>query len=182
MTTTLFVSVALSALACYAIYIGWATQKKRWAYAGWAGIAVSIVAWCNALGTEFGITVGLCLPAIMVWLGIGRHAKAEKTKPDADKPPHQWQWQGKAIALTSWHILYVLIVQMVTFSLIVVALVYQLPISEPKQMATGVIILPLVWGVLAYWYVMSEHKLRHILFSVVLAAVAALYLFGVAHG
>ena len=59
MTTTIIISSALTVLACYAIYLGWATQNRRLSYVGWAGVLLSIVTWCLALGVEFGVLIGL---------------------------------------------------------------------------------------------------------------------------
>ena len=182
MTTTILISGTLTVLACYAIYLGWATQNRRWAYAGWVGILFSIVTWRLALGVEFGVLIGLSLPAIAVWIGIARHAKFEKVKSGIIKPQHVWRWQGKAVLQQVWHILFVLFIQLFAFSVIVVAAMYQLPVSEPKQMATGAILLPLVWGGFAYWYIMSERKVWHVVALVASAAIAGLYLFGVTHG
>ena len=182
MTTTIFISGTLSVLACYAIYLGWAAHKRYWAYAGWAGLLLSLVTWCLALGVEIGVLIGVCLPAIAVWLGIARHAKFEKVKSGVFKPQHVWRWQGKAVIQQVWHILFVLLIQLFAFSVIVVAAMYQLPVSEPKQMATGAILLPLIWGGFAYWYTMSDRKVWHVVALVASAAIAGLYLFGVTHG
>ena len=182
MTTTIIISSALSVLACYAIYLGWATQNRRLSYVGWAGVLLSIVTWCLALGVEFGVLIGLSLPAIAVWIGIARHAKSEKVKSVIIKPQHIWRWQGKTVVQQVWHILFVLLIQLFAFSVIVVAAMYQLPVSEPKKMATGAILLPLIWGGFAYWYTMSDRKVWHVVALVASAAIAGLYLFGVTHG
>lgn len=182
MSSTIILSGALSLLACYAIYFGWAAQKRLWAYVGWAGLVLSVVAWSSALGVEYGIAVGLFVPAIGVWAGIAQHASVEPVKPLIHKPAHQWRWRGKSIAINAWHIAYVLLIQLFAFCLIVAALINQLPMSESKQMATGAIVLPLLWGVFAYGYVMSDRKWRHVVGLFLLAVVAALYLFGVTHG
>ena len=171
-----------SAVAAGGVYMGWRNSSVVYAWLGWLAVAGSVYCWYLALGVEYGLTIGLSLAALTVWAAIAVEANPQRQTSERVKPAHQWQFAPGQIARQTGHILYVLPGQMVICALIMIAVVYQMPVSEPKQMATGVLVMPVLWGLLAYWYVMSSRKWLHIVLSVGAAALAGLWLFGGAHG
>ena len=177
-----FLALIVSTVAACGVYLGWRHRSLLYAVLGWLVMAASIYAWYFALGLEYGLTIGLCLPALTVWVAIVAEANPQSEVRARVKPPHQWRVAPRQIARHTGHILYVLPGQMFICALIMIALVYQLPVSEPKQMATGVLLMPVLWGLLAYWYVLSARKWLHIVLSVGAAALAGVWLLGGAHG
>ncbi|MDC8829269.1 hypothetical protein [Alteromonas gilva] len=174
--------VLASLLGTYMIYLGWQRSQTSRSVAGWLAVLAGIAAFIPAVGIEFALTIGLSLPAIGVWLGIRQEAHQQRTARVISKAPHQWQFNWAAVVTNTWHTLYVLPVLLFACGVTVIALVYQLPVSEPKQMAIGVTAMPVLWGVVAYFYMMSARKVRHVLGCLLLAGLAAVYLFGVSHG
>ena len=177
-----FLALVGSTVAAGGIYLGWRNSSAVYAWLGWLAVAGSVYCWHLVLGVEYGLTIGLCLPALTVWAAIAVEASPQRQTRERVKPAHQWRVAPRQIARQTGHILYVLPGQMFICALIMIAVVYQLPVSEPKQMATGVLVMPVLWGLLAYWYVLSSRKWLHIVLSLGAAAVAGLWLFGGAHG
>ncbi|NVK55791.1 MAG: hypothetical protein HWE26_09260 [Alteromonadaceae bacterium] len=171
-----------SLLGTYIIYLGWQRNRVLWSAAGWLGVLVSLLLFIPVMGSEYAITIGLSLPAIGVWLGIQKEAQQQRSARHVTKATHHWQFKWQPVVANIWHALYVLPVLMFACGLMVITLVYQLPVSEPKQMAIGVTTMPVLWGVIAYYYVMSARKLSHVMGCLLFAGLAAAYLFGVSHG
>lgn len=177
-----FLASVTTVLATSLLYHGWRKSTTGYSVAGWCGVVASTGLWCKALSMEYGLTIGLTLPALAVWIGIAMQAKPQRAPRLPAKPPHRWQFVPRQIAQNKGHALYLLPGQLFICALIMIALVYQLPVSEPKQMAIGVLMMPVLWGVLAYGYMMSRRKGLHIGASVACALIAGLWLFGGTHG
>lgn len=181
-----FLALIATMLATSLVYLGWRNSATGFSFAGWSGLVACIGLWCATLGTEFGLTIGLTLPAVLVWGGILREAAkqhgGERVRTLPVKPAHRRQLAPRHIAKNTAHALYLLPGQLFICALIMIALVYQLPVSEPKQMAIGVLMMPVLWGVLAYGYMMSKRKLMYVGMSLACALVAGLWLFGGMHG
>ncbi|MAJ70142.1 MAG: hypothetical protein CBB67_001090 [Alteromonadaceae bacterium TMED7] len=177
-----FLALVGSTVAAGGIYLSWRNSSAVYAWLGWLAAAGSVYCWYLVLGVEYGLTIGLCLPALTVWAAIAVEANPQRQSTARIKPAHQWRLAPRQIALQTGHILYVLPGQLFICALIMIAVVYQLPVSEPKQMAIGVLVMPVLWGLLAYWYGLSSRKWLHIAISSGAAVVAGLWLFGGAHG
>lgn len=177
-----FLALVVSALAAIGLYFGWRHKSPVYALLGWLSVVGSVYVWYLALNLEFGVTIALLLPALTVWLGIASQATRQRQLVKRVKPAHQWKIAPGQIARNTGHILYVLPGQMFICAIIMIAVVYQLPMSEPKQLATGALMMPVLWGILAYWYVLSSRKWVHIILSLSVASFAGWWLFGGIHG
>ena len=162
----------------YLVYLSWKRHSTPLAVWGWALLLGSIPIWIFAQGPEFGTIYALCLPAFFVWLGIFQEQKWQQSTNPVFKTTTQWRWNNAKVWANTGHVLFVLPVLMLASSSITISMVFLLPMSDANKMATGVIALPIVWGVMAFWYQISANKKAPLLFSVIGTALSCYHLFG----
>jgi hypothetical protein len=171
----LITATGASLAAITTLYKSWRTQAPAFFYAGLMIFILSCVAWSYSQGWEFGLVYGLCLPALLVWPFIG----ASQTLLPAPKNSPQSRAIDTSVSTAlrhTGHMLVVLPGLMLTSLLLSMAVSLRLPFAEAGQLATGIILLPLIWGGLAYHYLATVHKTKALFAYLVLSILSALML------
>jgi len=167
----------LTLVFTYIVYISWKKQSASLAWVGWLGLFGNTSIWITASGPEFGVIYAFFLPAIFVWLGIYSEQKKLSISSPIVKSQTKWQWQPKKVSQNVGHGLYLLIGLLLVSSLLTIAGVYLLPMSEPTKMAIGIITVPMIWGILAFWYLATTSKIKPLLFSLFSIIACGAFLF-----
>lgn len=171
-------ALLMGLVGCVLIYQGWKTHSRPYAFSGWVITFMSLPLWIAAEGPEFGLIYGLCMPALFIWLGVLKEQKRQKETPDIVKHATKWSWNRRKVMANTANVLFLLPGLMIISSLLTITGVYFLPITEPSQMATGIIMLPMLWGILSYWYLATPNKRIPLSFCLLSATLCAFYLFG----
>lgn len=165
-------------IGSYLVYFSWKRHSHSIAALGWTCLMASLPLWILAQGPEFGVIYGLSLPALYVWLGVLKEQKWQGSVKVIPKDTTQWCWNGRKVAINFAIALYMLPGLMVLSSVMTTSAVYLLPTSEANQMAIGIIALPVLWGCLAHWYLVSVNKRPPLLITFIGAGLSAFHLFG----
>ncbi len=117
----------------------------------------SIYPWGKALGFEYGTVLFFAVPALTAWFVIVKNmsgfARAEQGVLSTAKG-----FEGKLCRTDVF--IFFLIVPLCGLSSLLssLAIALLMPISRTNQMATAVVLLPLFWGILGSWVVMSQRR------------------------
>ena len=149
--------ISLSGLGC--LFYSWKRQPASAIYraAGWVLLTGSFYLWGRTLGFEFGSIFFFAVPALAAWIVIivnmSGFARAEQRVLA--------KATGLALKLGGMDMfLFFMIVPVCGLSSLLssLAIAVLLPVSRVNQMATAVVLLPLIWGTLASWVVMSSRR------------------------
>lgn len=165
-------AAGLSAATLATLYKSWRAQAPAVFYAGVVLLVVSCVAWSYSQGWEYGLVYALCLPGLLVWPFIA--ANQVQLPPPKNAP--QARIIPVSVRLAFYHIgnyLVVLVGLLLTSLLASLAICRQLPFAEAGQLATCVVLLPLVWGLLVYHYLAVQSKPKALILYVVISAASA---------
>ncbi|NKB38722.1 MAG: hypothetical protein GKR93_16435 [Gammaproteobacteria bacterium] len=146
--------ISLSGLGC--LFYSWKRQPDSAIYrtAGWILLTGSIYPWGRALGFEYGTILFFAVPALASWFVISTNMSGFARAEQGVLP----ETKGFDLKLGRVDMyLFLLIVPVCGLSSLLssLAIAVLLPVSLTNQMATAVILLPLIWGALGSWVVMS---------------------------
>ncbi|BFT30110.1 hypothetical protein D210916BOD24_12860 [Alteromonas sp. D210916BOD_24] len=167
MLTVAASGLTLAALAT--VYKSWRSQASAYLYAGIVVWLVSAICWSYAQGWEFGVLYALCLPAILVWPLIAlnqTHLPMPKNIPQ----PRAFDFSRKSVVSHLANYFVVLVLLLVVSVLLTLGICTVLPFSIAGQLATGTVLLPVLWGLIVYHYLVTTHKLKVLGVYVLLAA------------
>ncbi len=171
----------LLTLVCVGIfYMSWQSQSSRLFILACVVLIASNVCWSFWLGWELGLVFSVSVIPILVWPLIAREQKSVgnvETIPRRTLPPLKW---GQAITHTG-HWLVVMLVHMLLATIVTVCLCFWLPIEETNQLALGIVLLPLVWAAMSYFYLTSKTYWQTLILQafVALLALMSLWLRGI---
>lgn len=168
---SLSIAAVLSVAAIAAIYQSWRKQALAWCYSGIVVFIVSSIAWSFSQGWEFGIVYALCAPALVVWPFIAKN-QVVLADPRHLPQPRRVDISLKRAGLHLCHGAVVLIGLLVTSLLVSVAVSLRLPFADAGQLAVVIVLLPLLWGMLAYHYLATSSKGKAVVTYTVLSAVS----------
>ena len=155
--------------ALTAVYKSWRAQAPTFLYLGLTLWLVSSVCWSFAQGWEFGVLYALCIPAILVWPFIllnQTHLPQPKNVPQ----PRGFDFSGKTVMGNVANYVVVLGVLLAVSVLLTLGLCALLPFSIAGKLATGTVLLPILWGLIVYHYLAAVNKLKVISIYAVVAA------------
>ena len=161
----------LTLAAVATVYKSWRSQTPAFLYIGLLVWLISTICWSYAQGWEFGLLYALCIPAILVWPFI---ALNQTVLPEPKNRPlaRPLDFSRKQVLNNIGNYLVTLVVLLVVSVLITLALCALMPFSIAGKLATGVVLLPLLWGLFVYHYLATASKLKVLGGSILLAAVS----------
>lgn len=171
----LLTASGLSLAAIASLYKSWRARAPAFAYSCIMLFSVSCVVWSLSQGWEYGLVYSLCLPGLLVWLFIGAnqiHVAAPKNTP----APRQVNATLKRALTHTGHMVVVLPGLMVVSLLIAMAVSLRMPTAASGQLATGIALLPVIWGLLVYHYLATNAKVNALVYYVIVSAISALML------
>lgn len=172
--------LVLGATGVAGLYSAW----RRFALSGaavvaasWALIAVSLWAWSRAFGAEFGVSFALI--AFSLFGGLALLVNFEVRERKGDRPANT---QAVTIDPRSWGrhgLLFFAVVPLAGAASIfcTVLLCGLLPWHDTDKMVLAVLLVPVVWGLAAYWVCADSRPLRPIAVLLACALAPALYLY-----
>ena len=144
---------------------------------GWLLLAVSLCGWILLTGAEYGTVFALTIPALFAWLMIAGQRRKGRRKASAPRtvqpmPAPSWPEIGRNIARFIW-----LFVGLgVAMLLVSVALVMQLPFAANLNLASALLVFPLLWAASVCWFLSSRKPWKVSLLSTAAALVSSLWL------
>ncbi|WP_166425585.1 hypothetical protein [Paraglaciecola sp. 20A4] len=173
----LLFAIALGLIGSYLLYLSWKQHRAILATFGWGSLLATVPLFVMALGEEFGTVFALSLPAVYVWMGIIQEKKTQLPSKHIERVIAQPQFNAKKLMRNSSYVLYHLVLLMIVSSLLAIALLDLLPLERLTELATGIIILPLIWSGLSFWHLAATNKRNPLLFSALVSVASSLYLF-----
>ena len=167
MLTVAASGLTLAALAT--VYKSWRAQASAYLYAGLVVWLVSAICWSYAQGWEFGVLYALCIPAIIVWPFIALN-QTYLPLPKNLPQPRALDFSKKVLINNIVNYLVILVLLLVVSVLLTLGICAVLPFSIAGQLATGTVLLPILWGLIVYHYLVTTHKLKVLSVYVLLAA------------
>lgn len=150
-------SLTLAALGV--VYKSWREQASTYLYLGLVVWLASAVCWSMAQGWEFGVLYALCIPAILVWPFIALN-QTFLPQPKNVPQPRSFDFAPGTVAANVANYVVVLVVLLVVSVLITLGVCALLPFSIAGQLATGTVLLPVLWGLFIYHFLATSHKLK----------------------
>ncbi|MEM9171217.1 MAG: hypothetical protein AAGA84_00775 [Pseudomonadota bacterium] len=156
--------IIVLALLCAATGIGlnlWSWQGGRQyprtaVIAGWLCVAASVALWSAEIDVEFGLVVGLGIASVLAWLIVStqlRHKPATLRHVERRSPS-----VPGARTVGRQFVLFVLVMLLAGIAslLLSMGLSRLMPADEITRLATVMLLLPIVWGVLAFVITYSQ--------------------------
>lgn len=168
----LVAAVGLSVAALATVYKSWRAQAPAFFYVGLVLLLISCVLWSYSQGWEVGLVYALCLPGLLVWPFIS--ANQIQLPPPRNTP--RARKISVSVKSTFYHIsnyLVVLVGLLLTSLLASLAICRQLPFAEAGQLATSVVLLPIMWGLLGYHYLACQSKPKALIVYILMIAASA---------
>lgn len=171
----LLTACGLSLAAIATLYQSWRARAPAFFYGGIAVLGASCLGWSFSQGWEYGLVYALCLPGLLVWLFIGanqRHQPPPKTTP----APRQVSATLQRALVHTGHMVVVLPGLMTASLLMALAISLRMPTAASGQLAVGIVLLPVIWGLLVYHYLATRAKVKALIYYVIVSAISALML------
>lgn len=175
MTIIFGIALASTLFSLGVFYHSWKKQSVGLLWGGVASFILSLVLWSLAQGWEFGLVYGTCLPGLLVWVFILNNQVLLR-------PPTQTP-QPRAISITTRRVVYhlgnyvvSLLLLMITSVLFSLTVSLRLPFAIQDQLATCIILIPLVWGGLLYHYFAVKSKPKALVLNLIVIGLSALCL------
>jgi len=149
----------LSLAALAAVYKSWRGQASTYLYVGLAVWLASSVCWSYAQGWEFGVLYALCIPALLVWPFIALN-QTQLPKPKNNPQPRSVDFSRKTLLGNTANYVVILVVLLAVSVFLTLGICALLPFSIAGQLATGTVILPVLWGMIVYHYLATVHKFK----------------------
>ncbi len=159
----------LTLAALGVIYKSWRAQASTYLYLGLVVWLIAAVCWSYAQGWEFGVLYALCIPSILVWPFIAAN-QTHLPQPKNVPQPRSFDFSRRTVLGNIANYIVVLIVLLVVSVLLTLGLCALLPFSIAGKLATGIVLLPILWGLIVYHYLATAHKIKVVVAYVVLAA------------
>lgn len=148
----------LTLAALITVYRSWRVQSPLVLLAGITLWVISSIWWSYAHGWEFGLLYALCLPGCLVWPFILIN-QSRLPAPKSIPSPRTVNFTAKTALAHLAHCVVVLALLLFVSVAITLGLCTLLPLSLTGQLALAIIMLPLLWGLIAYHYLASRKKL-----------------------
>ncbi|WP_334058261.1 hypothetical protein [Alteromonas sp. S005] len=149
----------LTLAALVVVYKSWRKQASTYLYLGLVVWLASAVCWSIAQGWEFGVLYALCIPAILVWPFIAFN-QTFLPQPKNVPQPRSFDFARDTVLANAANYFVVLVVLLVVSVLITLGVCALLPFSIAGQLASGTVLLPVLWGLFVYHYLATAHKFK----------------------
>ena len=118
---------------------------------GWALLALSVVLWARVAGAEYGTVIALGLLGCVAWIASALNVSVKAGRAAADPVRESPAWPGVA-TLGGQFATFGLAVPLagVASLLATMGVSRLLPAAEIDRMAFVIVMLPIVWGMLAF--------------------------------
>ncbi|BFM12563.1 hypothetical protein R50072_27160 [Simiduia litorea] len=158
------------------VYWTWRQRQRHWPvlWLGWGLLVLSVWAWMQSAGTEFGVVFALFLVPLVAWLPLLPQWRGERRNNYArantapNTAPAPWLIGVRVLAL--------LVFTALCSTLVAVALVQLLPVSHLARLVWALLFQVLFWGLLAIWLCAAERVRKPIIWSSGFAMMASVFL------
>lgn len=164
------------------IFLSWKSRiqlKDTFTSVGWLLLVLALIAWIGLSGWEFGLIYGLTLPSLAALLLVGFNAESNNSGM-SNLPRMQLATPSqRAVLKTVFRVLLIVPFALVTSVFISYTLGVLLLEVELNQMVLAICVLPVIWGVFAWWLLADTRRLRPILSLIGITALCFVPLLGV---
>lgn len=153
-------------------------KPTHWRRLGWILLMLSLIFWLWAQPVEFAVCFALTVPALLVWLWI-TYASADR-KPARDTKLEQRGFIWPRLTTLGRQLLKLLLsvpLAGLASALFSVAATNLLPWETVNRLVTGVLLMPVFWGLASYWVLADTRLWRPVLTLILIGTVSAAYLF-----
>lgn len=142
--------------------------------AGWALLLIAAACWIAVDGWEFGMVYAITVPSIpaglLLWLVSDR--RPGRVDGTQRRPLARPSWSAVRTNLVT--LLLVVVLGVVASTLITSAVGLLLPFGELDRMVFIVCVMPVVWGLTAFWLTVDARRLRPIVSLIALSGLSLL--------
>ncbi|HHX83532.1 MAG TPA: hypothetical protein GX696_11205 [Pseudomonadaceae bacterium] len=171
-------SGAAGVLSLYGSWRGW-WQRPLALSCGWALLLLSCWLWMASKGVELGIVYALLAISILAWLAVAanyetrRHHKTPPQRVEALVLP-----QGRSLGRHL--LLFVGVVPLAGSAAILgsVMLVHMTGWQPVNAMVSGILLMPVLWGLGAWWVCADSRSQRPLLALLLCTLLPAFYIYG----
>lgn len=144
---------------------------------GWGALLVSLVTWSRLLGVEFGITYALIALSLVAWLLVGFSLDASRVKLNK-QPSLPLSWPSlRTLGKHTGLLMLTVVLAGAVSAFVGVGVLRVLPMARVDTVIVSILLFPLIWGGLSYWYCAAERLLKPVLVSLGMGALGALAIF-----
>jgi FtsH-binding integral membrane protein len=155
----LFAASGLSLASIAAVYQSWRRQTGPMLYVGIGVWLLSSIAWSLSVGWEFGVLYALCLPGLLVWPFIAMN-QSHMAVPLQIPQPRKLGFSPRTSIQHALHYIVVLLLLLVFSVVASLAICALLPMNITGQLATCMVISPIIWGLAVYHYLATSKKIK----------------------
>jgi hypothetical protein len=152
-------SCICGAALLYASWRGRLRPKRLAVTGGWLLIAVSLALWIRAVGAEFGTAIAAMQLSIVAWTLVMANRHIRRSIGRRQEPSGLNLPRFQSVLHHSGRFLVAVPLAACSGTLLALAAVALLPWSEVDRLALAVLLVPLIWGALAYWACLERRLL-----------------------
>lgn len=144
----------------------------------WFIIAISIYLWTIAYGSEFGVCYGFISIALQAWILVlyqhKTNGKPNKTRAFKAMVKTQVNWTAGLKSLPKVSLILLAVIPLSGFASmqVLAGLTALLPGEKVNSMALGVYLLPVLWGIFAYWVCAAQNLARPVISLVTISVIS----------
>jgi hypothetical protein len=145
------------------LYASWRKRlrpKRLVVPCGWSLIAISFWFWIRFAGAEFGTVIAAMQLSIVAWIFVLTNRHMRRSNGRQQEPVAMNLPRFQAILHHSSRFLIAVPLAAGAGTMLVLAASILLPWSDANRLAFAVLVMPLMWGVLAYWACLDTRLLR----------------------
>lgn len=174
-------SILAAACGIGALYASWRGCLRRKAavnLAGWVMIGISVMLWMRVTGVEFGLVIAFLVLPLLAWVAVLVNTEVRAVKAARIQPADSGVRSVPAVMRHLALLVGTVPVAALASALLAMTLAQLLPLDVVDRMAFGVLAVPVLWGLLAWWMSIDARPLRPAAGVAVLVASCALVLYG----
>lgn len=177
----MFMAVLAAACGVGALYGSWSRRlRPAWVVnlIGWSLLTLSLVLWIRTAGAEYGPVFAILVLPVAAWLAVLSNTRVREpvqVRQQASLPA-----RPELPAVIRHGALFVGAVPLaaIVSALLALAIVDLLPVHVVNKMALGVLAMPALWGLLAWWMCADPRPLRPAAALILGGVLCSLFLFG----
>lgn len=119
---------------------------------GWGALFISIACLALGSGLEFGLSYALILIPLLAWAVIGLNYEIRRNHKSREKP-YVPQALPETHSIVQHILIFLIAIPLagITATFLSVVLSKALPFTQVSALATGMLIMPFLWGLGSYW-------------------------------
>lgn len=156
-------AVLAGACGVASLYASWRKRlqpKRLVVTCGWLLIAVSFWFWIRFAGAEFGTVAAAMQLSIVAWIFVLTNRHIRRSNGRQQEPVGVNLPRFRAMLHHSGRFLVAVPLAASSGTLLVLAGVGLLPWNDVNRLAFAVLMVPVIWGALAYWSCLDTRLLR----------------------